>query len=361
MLDDTIRDGLWYLEGGGESGGRPWRKDLLRLPMLVGRSVNAELRLGSNAVSGRHAEFFERDGVPWLRDLGSTNGTYVNFAPLRGEVALRNDDIVHFAGIEFRIGFRAEPRQSSIEGTVELARVRLATDLAVASGRFRELLETRGVTPYFQPIVHVQERSVLGVELLSRGEISGRFVEPAELFEIAAFVGRERELSELCRDRGAEVVQAGSLVRKLFVNAHPAELERGERLLESLSALSRVLTGSQVVVEIHEASVNDRGEVRELHAALRNIGIQLAFDDFGTGRSRLLEIADAPPDYLKFDGQWVRGLDVAGEGRRRLVGSLVRMTTEMGVVPIAEGVETEDELEACIDAGFPVRTGVLSR
>jgi len=357
-------EGFWYLEGGGGAGRPLWRKELRRLPLLVGRSVNADIRLRATSISSRHAEIFERDGRPWLRDLGSTNGTYVNFSPLRGEAALQRDDIVHFSGLEFRIGFVEEPSGTAGDGTVPLAQVRLSADLAVASGRFRQLLESRGVRPYLQPIVHLHDREVLGVELLSKAEFDGRLIDPGELFQIAEFVGREHELSELCRERGGEAVQSGSpslapTIDKLFVNTHPRELEFGDRLLDSLAALSRVMTGSQIVVEIHEASITDRRQIRELHAALRGFGAQLAFDDFGTGHSRLIEIADAPPDYLKFDVQFVRRLDSASDSRRSMVKHLVHMTQEMGVTPIAEGVETEAELEACSDAGFDHAQGFL--
>jgi EAL domain-containing protein (putative c-di-GMP-specific phosphodiesterase class I) len=105
-------------------------------------------------------------------------------------------------------------------------------------------------------------------------------------------------------------------------------------------------------IEIHEVAIVKASQIGELRAGLREHGIGLAYDDFGAGQARLLELAEAPPDLLKFDARFVRGLDHAPESKHRLLRSLVAIARDLRVEPLAEGVETPGEAEACVDLGF---------
>ncbi len=96
------------------------------------------------------------------------------------------------------------------------------------------------------------------------------------------------------------------------------------------------------------------GTLRDRLAAM---GVKLAYDDFGTGQARLLELAEAPPDYLKFDRRFVTGIDQAPASRRRLVASLVAAARELLVQTVAEGVETPAEAEVCERLGFNLAQG----
>ena len=87
------------------------------------------------------------------------------------------------------------------------------------------------------------------------------------------------------------------------------------------------------------------------------INVGLAYDDFGAGQARLFELAEAPPDYLKFDRRFVTGLDTAPVERQRLVAALVAAAGELRVKTIAEGVETPEEASACVRAGFSLAQG----
>jgi EAL domain-containing protein (putative c-di-GMP-specific phosphodiesterase class I) len=137
----------------------------------------------------------------------------------------------------------------------------------------------------------------------------------------------------------------------LFLNTHPSEISE-PGLLDSLSDLRRRTPDQPITLEIHEAAVVKTARMAELRAALRDHGIGLAYDDFGAGQARLLELAEVPPDLLKFDTRFVRGIDRAPESKRRLLKSLVDVARDLGVQPVAEGIETGGESAACIDVGF---------
>jgi EAL domain-containing protein (putative c-di-GMP-specific phosphodiesterase class I) len=80
--------------------------------------------------------------------------------------------------------------------------------------------------------------------------------------------------------------------------------------------------------------------------------VGIAYDDFGAGQARLLELAEVPPHYLKFDMSFVRGIDAAPATRQRLLSSLVTVARDLLVYTVAEGVETAEEADACMRVGF---------
>jgi EAL domain-containing protein (putative c-di-GMP-specific phosphodiesterase class I) len=137
----------------------------------------------------------------------------------------------------------------------------------------------------------------------------------------------------------------------LFLNTHPVEFER-PGLLESLEELRAFAPQVDLVLEVHESALDQTDFIAWLRGRLLEINVGLAYDDFGAGQAHLYELAQAPPLYLKFDRKFVTGLHEAPTSMRRFVASLVAAARELLVKTVAEGVETADEAEACMRAGF---------
>ena len=344
---------FWFLEGFVDDQRELWRTVVRTTPFAVGRSSRADLQLNSDAVSARHAEFFEHDGEIWLRDLGSTNGTYVNFERLSGEVRLDEGDVIHFANQEFRLAIYRPLDQST---TREITSLDLTSYLAARSQALLSLIRHASLIPHFQPVLDLESGLVEGYELLSRGEVGGTPAYPEELFFLAERLGLERKLSQVCREKGVEVAGLLDGLPWVFLNTHPAELRDVALLGRSLAELRAANPDRRLVLELHESAVTGARKVSELRNILSDLDIRLAFDDFGKGRSRLLEIAESPPDYLKFDMALIR--DLSRESSRwQLLESLVDTASGLGIVPIAEGIETRGELSACRKVGFSMAQG----
>ena len=96
----------------------------------------------------------------------------------------------------------------------------------------------------------------------------------------------------------------------LFVNMHPAEIA-GTQLIHSLRELRDQYPTVSVVLEVHESAVTDPRQMRELRANLISLDMGLAYDDFGAGQARLNELAEVPPDYIKFDVSLIRQIHEA--------------------------------------------------
>jgi EAL domain-containing protein (putative c-di-GMP-specific phosphodiesterase class I) len=142
------------------------------------------------------------------------------------------------------------------------------------------------------------------------------------------------------------------------LNLHPSELA-GDGLLKSLEGISGALdAGRQVVLEFHEEAVSDAGAMRRLSAGLHALGIGLAYDDFGAGQARLSELADVPPDFIKLDKSLIHGIAQA-PGRQELVRALTRVSTDLGIRLIAEGIESAEEADVCLNLGCHFGQGYL--
>ncbi len=351
-------DSYWYLVGFIDKNQKQWRTIIRSLPLAIGRSPSADLYLYSTSVSHRHAELFEQEGALWIRDFGSTNGTYVNSKRLAGPVQLHEGDSLHFADLVFRLGAYNPPADTDQVQTRELDTDELVTRLHELTSDFGNLLSEEAVSPYFQGMHEMEGRQeVLGYELLSRGFLGGRETPPLELFYLAERLGREQELSRLCRKVGARA--AGELPgnRICFMNTHPAETQNPPQFLRSVEALRGEFPDLRLAIEIHEGAVTGSRGIADIRKGLRSMDIALAYDDFGTGQSRLRQIAEVPPDYLKFDMSLIRDLHQAPAERLHFVGGLVATARSIGIVPIAEGVESAAEAEACMNVGFPYAQG----
>jgi len=104
----------------------------------------------------------------------------------------------------------------------------------------------------------------------------------------------------------------------------------------------------------HHAKEEDR-----LFPALEERGVGLAFDDFGRGQSRFLELAELRPEFVKFDRATIAGAREMGDSKARMIETLVEMVHAMGQSALAEGIETVEELDFCRELGFDYGQGYL--
>ena len=121
--------------------------------------------------------------------------------------------------------------------------------------------------------------------------------------------------------------------------------------------MRRVAPEPAIAIEVHESTIVDSAGIREFRAQLKQLNIALAYDDFGAGQARLLELADVPPEYLKFDSRFVAGIAEAPDSKQRVVRSLVALARELGARSIAEGIETAADAQVCAELGFELAQG----
>jgi EAL domain-containing protein (putative c-di-GMP-specific phosphodiesterase class I) len=334
-----------YLEHYPEAGEGAHRLLLEHFPYCIGRGSSAHYCINSRHVSKEHAQLTYADGEIRIRDLGSTNGTFVNGRRVE-EAVLAHGDIVHVAHKEFRFcqSFDAE-RSAEIVLTDRSSGPPPASVLQDVQ-YLKELLGKHQAHALFQPIVDLRTRAVLGYEALGRGAHEGLTGSPVGLFKLAAQCNLAPQLSRLLRDIAVEQARSLPAGAHLFLNLHPSEL-RDRAFLKGLEGIPEALGGRPVVLELHEEAVADLAAMRRLQDGLRALGIGLAYDDFGAGQARLAELAEVPPRFIKLDKALVQGLHRA-PARQELVRALTQVSTDLGIRLIAEGIEVAEEAAACL-------------
>lgn len=349
---------IWYLEGAVDETGQIFRVPVTQLPFRVGRETGLELSLPSQVVSSQHAELLLEAGRLTVRDLGSTNGTFVNKIPVESQSPLQDGDILQFATVAFRVRSTEATAIESLLSSTATIDTKLTARITANLHKLKTLLEEEAVTQLFQPIVSLDNREILGYEVLGRGNLEGLPGGVHELFQLAEPIGAEVELSLVLRRRS--VAACGSLAgnHTYFLNTHPAELV-DDTLVQSLRETREQWPDLQIAVEIHESSVTDPATIQELQQELNALDMLLVYDDFGSGQARLLELADVPPAYLKFDRGLIRDIHTAPPARLRLLEGLVKMAQELEIDIIAEGLEQQEEVDMCRKLGFPWGQGFL--
>ena len=352
----------WCLESLVDGGTTLQRFPIVNVPFRIGRIGGLDLTLPFQSVSKRHAEIYCEGEELMLRDLDSTNGTFVNRKRVK-EASLDEGDILHFAEFEFRVGRQASgvaliDAAGAERGTLALDRVDLPQKFVSGTRQLAELLERGLTTPVFQPIVSLPGGITEAYEVLGRGTHPELPSSPKELFRIAETLDRAAELSRLFRRRAVELLAAaGTAPPLLFLNTHPSEIGKPE-LLDSLRSVRALGPNLDLAIEIHEQALAEPQVIAELKRELDILGMRLALDDFGLGE-RILQLAEVPPHFLKFDISMVKDIVKAPPSKRRLLGMLMAAAREVSAVPIAEGIENETEASVCTSAGFTLAQGYL--
>jgi EAL domain-containing protein (putative c-di-GMP-specific phosphodiesterase class I)/CheY-like chemotaxis protein len=251
---------------------------------------------------------------------------------------------------------------SSALGLARLASVRRQAMAELGGSRLmadRAGLETAltraqaGMWMAYQPVIWAQTGKLFGHEALLR-TTDPELASATAFLDVAERLDRIPELGRLIRQRIAQNLAA--LPEAVLVNVHPLELMDPE-LGEGPDALSPF--ADRVVLEVTErASLEGLGDLRERSRQLRARRFRLAVDDLGAGYAALASFASLQPDLVKIDISLVHGLD-QHPTKRKLVTSVVELCRDLGILVVAEGVETNAERDVLLQVGCDLLQGHL--
>jgi EAL domain-containing protein (putative c-di-GMP-specific phosphodiesterase class I) len=230
---------------------------------------------------------------------------------------------------------------------------RQAGDRAGLEAGFERALRTMWMA--YQPIVRCSRREVFGYEALVRLE-EPMIPTPGKLFEAAERLGRLPELGRALRANTVESLKQVPIETHLFINLHTHDL--GEAAQYWVRSPLAEIAG-RVILEVTEHMALD--QVKDLAAGvklLRDAGFRIAIDDLGSGYAGLTSFAQLQPDLVKLDMALVR--DVNGEPtKQKLCRSMITLCQEMGMLVVAEGVETAAERDTLVGLGCDLLQGYL--
>lgn len=345
----------WCLEAVAKKSGE-WTVTVDSVPFIVGREEDCNLKLIDKWISRHHSEIRKSGEHLWIRDLGSTNGTFVNRKKIKQAELLDSGDVISIGKFEFCVK-KIEASSTVAEETCAMDITDQFQNLALLEPKLQALIRDRKVIPHFQPILKFSDKSVVGYEVLGRVADEGLPANPADLLDVAEWLGCGSDLSALFRETGVDQGRNIPGSPQLFVNTTPLEIYQMNVLLESMEKIHNMAVPNNIVLEINEKAAQDTNEMSRLRSSLIDLDIALAFDDFGVGQTRLVELAKVPPDYLKFDISLVRGIHLAPKRLHQMVSTFVRATQDLGISALAEGIECLEEAETCQELGFDLAQG----
>lgn len=212
-----------------------------------------------------------------------------------------------------------------------------------------DLLDEDRLTAVLQPIVYAGDPTrIYAREALLRG--LGRddaIVYPSYLYDMARGCGMLDRLDLRARQAAVDTAVRDQLAEKLFINLTPSAIHDPTFELEStVEMIGRAgIPHENVVFEVVESEhVGDVPNLRGFLDSYRAAGFKVALDDVGSGYSSLNLLHQVRPDYVKLDMGLLRGVN-QDPYKALIAEKIIEIATRLGIYTIAEGIETEGELE----------------
>jgi diguanylate cyclase (GGDEF)-like protein len=234
-------------------------------------------------------------------------------------------------------------------------RVKLEDDIrrGIGNGEF---------IPFFQPLIDLNTRELVGFETLARWRSPERGLLEAQIFiEAAERTGLVGPLTLSVMRQALEEARNWPDHLKIAVNVSPIQFKSGTLALKIMSALAASgLAAGRLELEITEAVLirDDEAALAILHQ-LRTIGVRIALDDFGTGYSSLSYLQRFPFDKIKVDRSFVKDIAEPGGGSSSIVQAVVNIAAARHMTTTAEGVETEQQRQMLRALGCSEMQGYL--
>lgn len=220
-----------------------------------------------------------------------------------------------------------------------------------------EAMNDQSLALYYQPIVATKSGEITGAEALLRWkQEDGSYISPSEFVPVAEESGLMIRVGEYVLDQACRQMRAwlddGFDLPHVCVNVAKAQLMQGEfaqtvrRVLELHD-----LDPGRLELELSERGVlsGDYDVITQLHA-IKELGVRLSIDDFGTGDSAIAYLRELPVDVLKIDRSYIAGLT---DNRKdaAIISAMIALGHSLDLRIVAEGVETNEQRDALRELG----------
>lgn len=263
--------------------------------------------------------------------------------------------LLNQAELALRVGKEGSGQQhlSYQSGLLEQTR-----DKFIVQQQLREAVKQGQLLNYYQPIVNAKTGQLVGIELLSRWQLEGNFVSPDVFIPIAEGIGiiddiAFQSLATACDD--LHILHESGEFPYVSINLTGAQL-CSSSVLETFKQIvaQKAIAPADIKLEITESTLirNQESAIRNMNE-LRSAGFQIFLDDFGTGYSSLKYIQDFPLNAIKIDRSFVSNIS----NSTAVIDTIITLAESLGVICIAEGVETSAERDYLLNKGCSFMQG----
>ncbi len=240
-----------------------------------------------------------------------------------------------------------------------LERIQLESDL-------RRGIEQEQFELYYQPIVELKTKRLIGFEALIRWKHPEQGIIPPGVFiEVAEDIGVISELDGLAFKLACQQLEKWTQMNLesypiVNVNCSAKRLQQPEMIEQVDRTLKTYgISASRIKLEVTESDfLTTANKAIKLLRKLHNLGIKLCIDDFGTGHSSLSRLHNFPLDTLKIDRSFIMRLTGNLEGES-IVQTIISLAHRLSMDVVAEGIETQEQLEKLIELECEFGQGYL--
>lgn len=247
----------------------------------------------------------------------------------------------------------------AMEGKVQANRV-----VRDQAEKLREHLRDDHIVPYFQPIFDCKTGKVFAYETLARlCQPNGETIAAGDFIETIEKYGMGRELDRIMIQKSLAVMKQhiagqGAKDCKLFMNLSAQEIQ-GRGILgyaEQVCQELEIPPGNLVFEILERDAIGDMTHMRKFLTELRKKGFSFALDDFGSGYNSFHYLRELHFEFVKLDGAFVRNI-MSSKVDHSLVSNLSRLCQDLGILMVAEFVESREIMEALQKMGVDYAQG----
>jgi diguanylate cyclase (GGDEF)-like protein/PAS domain S-box-containing protein len=294
---------------------------------------------------------FVLDGTELYATVSIGIGHYPADAVDAGQL-LRNADAAMFRAKQSGPGGYVVHRADDTDARTKLS----------LSTRLRKAVDQQSWTLHYQPLIDLVTGDMFGVEALIRWpDPTGSLVPPGEFIPLAEEMGLIDSIGGWVVDeigRQDAVWRDEGIELEIGFNLSPRQLWQSDpvgRLARQIRDAG--IDPGRITVEITESTaMNDPDHTLDVLHGFKDEGVRLAIDDFGTGYSSLSRLRYMPVDVLKIDRTFIREVH-SDDQSASMVSAIIALASNLGMQPLAEGIETEDEWRFLADRGCPFGQG----
>jgi EAL domain-containing protein (putative c-di-GMP-specific phosphodiesterase class I) len=225
------------------------------------------------------------------------------------------------------------------------------------------VIRAQSLSSHFQPIISIRESRVIGLEALARATdpASGKTISPSDLFQAASHHKKKLPLEQLCRAAsisGFKTVSSLDPDLILFLNLDVSLLDETAAGSNAIINLANEweIPPERIAIEFIESKIRDERALQRFLKSHRKKGFLIALDDMGAGHSNLERIPSIKPDIIKIDRSLIEGINREYH-KQELFDFFIKLAHKIGVMVVAEGIETEAEALCCLERGADLVQG----
>ncbi len=225
-----------------------------------------------------------------------------------------------------------------------------------------DIIEKDALTAHFQPIISMDGKSIYGYEALCRTVESNPFNDIEALFEFGHKSGLTLPLDMYCRENGISIASAQQIQKTsayLFINICPTSLTHPDHSTGTTEFLCQQyqIDKDKIVLEITEQeAVQNYKLFSQAVEHYRRAGFKIAIDDFGAGYGGLKMLSVLEPDFIKIDRHFFKNT-TKSKVNFNLIDAIFTACHRIGIDVIAEGIETQHDLDVCREIGIDLVQG----